>query len=138
MKKTSLILLLFTWTMEAAAQYKNIEDLKKELDKHPQEDSFRVNRLIQLSFSTALSFVEREKVAAEALGISQKINYRRGKVFALANLGYYRGRLGNRKKETRSSKCQAFAKETGDPELLGVVQLRLVWRSGHHWRKCSS
>ena len=29
MKKTSLILLLFTWTMQAAAQYKNLEQLKK-------------------------------------------------------------------------------------------------------------
>ena len=125
MKKTSLILLLFTWTMQAAAQYKNLEDLKKELDKHPQQDSFRVNRLNQLSFYTALSFAEREIVAAEALAISRKINYLRGEGIAMTNLGYYRFRLGNRKEgDSLLQNAKTFAKETGDPELMGVVHYR--------------
>ena len=89
MKKTLLILSLFSWFGTANAQEKTIQQLKRELSEHPQQDTFRVNRLLLLSLFSFQPLTERIKFTEEALSISQAINYLPGQGYALANMGVF-------------------------------------------------
>jgi signal transduction histidine kinase len=85
MRKLPMLLLLLTYSICLTAQEVTSDQLKKELDAHPQEDTFRVNRLIALSFSSNFSFVQRGEFAKEALIISRKIGYTHGEGVAFLN-----------------------------------------------------
>jgi len=89
MKKTLLILSLFSWFGTANAQEKTIQQLKRELSEHPQQDTFRVNRLLLLSLFSFQPLTERINFTEEALSISQAINYLPGQGYALANMGSF-------------------------------------------------
>ena len=128
MRKPLLVLLLLTYSMCSTAQEITIDQLKSQLEAHPQEDTFRVNRLIELSFSSDFSFLQREKLASEALTLSRKIGYPHGEGIALANVGYYKFRQGDKKAgDSLLRVAQAIANKMDDPELNGV----LLYRSGN-------
>ncbi|MEO7049063.1 MAG: ATP-binding protein [Ferruginibacter sp.] len=125
MKKTFLFLLLLTITILATAQTNETDKLKKELNNHTQQDTFRVNRLNALATNVYLNSEEREKFAREALAISDKINYEIGKGNALMLLGSVKNNEGNHD-ESKLFFLQAdsIAKATGDLEL----QANVLWR----------
>ncbi len=125
MKKISLLVLLFTCFVRANAQDVTVQKIKNELDQHPQEDTFHVNRLINLSFSLAYSMAERKQLSAEALRISRAIGYRRGEGIALTNYAYNLFRLGNKKEgDSLLREAESFALKSGNPELMGVAYYR--------------
>lgn len=86
MKKATLFLLLISLNTLTTAQTPIIEKLKKELKNHTKQDTIRVNRLNDLSGNQYLPKDEKRKFADEALAISKKINYKRGKGYALSIL----------------------------------------------------
>ncbi len=120
-------MLTFTAQISRPGQYCRTVK-KKELAAHPQEDSFRANRLVELSFSNVFSFAEREKIARDALiSLSHKLGYRRGEGVALVNVGYFKIRQGDQKAgDSIFQIARAFANKMGDPELTGV----LLYRAG--------
>ena len=70
MRKSLLALALLLWALQSTAQTeKTAEQLKKELDAHPQQDTFRVNRLYESFFVLDIPREERKNMAAEALAI---------------------------------------------------------------------
>ena len=79
MKKTFLFLSLITVTILAAAQSNDIVKLKKELNDHTQQDTFRVNRLNDLAINPSFKSGQREKfgvvitVSDNGNGIPQNI-----------------------------------------------------------------
>ena len=87
MRKAPLLLLILAWMIQATAQEKTVAQLKKELEEHPQQDARRVDKLIAVVFNVFTSIGERNKLSEEALSISQKINYKAGEAYALAQLG---------------------------------------------------
>ena len=125
MRKPLLVLLLLSYSMCSTAQEITIDQLKSQLEAHPQEDTFRVNRLIELSFSSDFSFLQREKLASEALTLSRKIGYPHGEGIALANVGYFTFRQGDKKAgDSLLRVAQAIANKMDDPELNGVLLYR--------------
>src|SRR6185369_8861238 len=96
MRKISFVLLFLLCIGRATGQYKTVAQLQKELENHPQQDIFRADKLIDLSFNVFFSYNERTRFGEEALSISQKINYTLGEAYALTSIGYYKsidGRL---------------------------------------------
>ncbi len=80
MKQSLLLLLLLSLLqLNAAAQINYTEKFRKELAAHPAQDTFRVNRLNELSLGIDLMPDERKKISTEALAISEKIGYETGK-----------------------------------------------------------
>ncbi|HEY2648839.1 MAG TPA: ATP-binding protein [Puia sp.] len=129
MRQPLLVLLLLTCSICSTAQEITSDQLKTELDAHPQEDTFRVNRLNELSFCADLDFSQREETAAKALALSRKIGYRHGEGIALVNMGYFKARLGDKKTgDSLLREAQEFAKKMDDPELDGVLLYRFGLR----------
>ena len=125
MRKPLLVLLLLTYSICSTAQEVTPDQLKSQLAAHPQEDTFRVNRLNELSYSTEFNVQQREKMAEEALFISRKLGYRHGENIALTNVGYYKVRQGDKKAgDSILQKAQASAKNLDDQELNGVLLYR--------------
>ena len=127
MRKLFSVLALLTAALVSTAQTeKTAEELKKELAAHPQQDTFRVNRLYECMFNRDFTFEEQNEMAAEGLAIARKTGYRLGEGFALVNQGFYQLKLGNIKKgDSILRYAESFAKKLGDPELIGYVILRV-------------
>ena len=122
MRKMLLLLLFSTFILRAIAQDKTVAELKKELDEHPQQDAFRVDRLIDLSFNSFFLSEERKKFLQEALAISQKINYPAGEAFALASIGYFKAIDGNVPEgDSLLNRAESLAQKINDPNLTGII-----------------
>lgn len=118
-------LVLLALTVRPSAQQYDFEKIKIELDAHPQQDTFRVNRLIKLSFNTDLGFIEREKLAEEALAISRKIDYRYGLGYTLPNVAYYKFRAGDKQQaDSLMREAEAFALKSNNKEFIGLFYYR--------------
>ena len=67
------------------AQIKKIDSLRAVIRKHPQADTFRVNRLIDLAFSESpdLLTAQRDSLATVALQLSRRLDYPFGQAAAL-------------------------------------------------------
>ena len=87
MKKILLFLSLITLAILTVAQSPEIERLKKELNNHKKQDTFRVNRLNDLATNTELSSSERLNFANEAMAISDNVKYQKGRGYAYMLLG---------------------------------------------------
>ncbi|MEO6868788.1 MAG: ATP-binding protein [Ginsengibacter sp.] len=111
----------------AKSQSNEIEKLKTQINSHPQQDTFRVNRLNDVGLIDDLPADEKQKVANEALLISSKINYSLGAGYALLNLGDANTQMG-KKQEADAFLMQAdsIVKKTGDQELAAYVLLRMA------------
>ena len=125
MKLPLLTLSLLAFTVHTIAQDDNFKQLRKEVETHLQQDTIRVNRLIDLSISPLLPFDERRKIAGEAFAISQKISYAAGQGYALATIGFYETLRGKIKEgESLMQQADSIARATGDSALFGIVYLR--------------
>ena len=76
MKRHLLIIFLLFISLAALAQGLSTDELRSQLKQHPQQDTFRVNRLIELGrvAGSVLSIEKQDKVAYEAVYVSKKIN----------------------------------------------------------------
>src|SRR5688572_8809762 len=123
--KQSFIFLLLAVSTTTTAQDKNVLQLEKELAKHPEQDTFRVNRLIEYALYIYLPVSERQKKTEEALSISRKINYPLGEGYALADMAIYEINKGKVKEcDSLLRRADSIANKLGDPGLIGYVSFR--------------
>jgi len=118
MRRILLSFTLITYFITAYAQQREIRQLEQQIASHPQQDTFRVNRLNKLGQIPSISNGKVDTVATEALGIAQKLNYDIGKGFALVNKGL--ALLGTGKRELVPpilQQVKLMADRTGDQEL---------------------
>lgn len=118
-------LLLFTASLVQAQSFQ-IDRLRKQIQEHPQQDTFRVNRLNEISNTNPrLSTEEIEKFAAEALPLARKLNYTRGEGYALLVSARAANIIGNKElAATLLQQADSIAKQTGDQTLQWWVLMR--------------
>ena len=125
-RKMTLLLLVLTCIRQATAQYKTVPQLMKELEDHPQQDGFRVDKLIDLSSNLFFLWGQRRKFMEEALSISQKINYSTGEASALAAIAYYRAIDGKvQEADSLLKRAESLVQKSGDPDLTGILFYRI-------------
>jgi len=119
MKKSLPLLLLLALSLQTTAQDPAGEILKQELSAHPQQDTFRVNRL------NAMAFYSRDdSYYKEALTISRKIGYATGEAYALVQLGFSKSRQGNRAEgDSMFHRADSIARKNDNLDLLATVQV---------------
>jgi signal transduction histidine kinase len=121
----TFLFLLCSIAFSATAQINYTEKFKKELAAHPAEDTFRVNRLNEMSLGTDLSRAERKKISTEALAISEKIGYKMGKAMALSNLGMLQQQQGNTAQGVKMmNEAEAISDKMDDPGLKVFILSR--------------
>jgi signal transduction histidine kinase len=121
----AFLLLLCTIALSTTAQINYTEKFKKELAAHPAEDTFRVNRLNDLTLGFDLSRGESKKVSTEALAIAGKIGYEMGKAMALSNLGMLQQQQGNVEQGVKMmNEAEAISDKIGDPGLKAFILSR--------------
>lgn len=108
------------------AQSFEIERLRKQIKEHPQQDTFRVNRLTEIcNLTPFLAVEEMEKYATEALTLARKLNYEKGIGYALsvnARVASLKGNKDEFKKLLQQT--DSIAKQIGDQPLQFWVLLR--------------
>jgi len=125
MRKLFLLLSFLTVTLLATAQNSQIDKLKKKLDSHKQQDTIRVNLLIELAYELRPQPNERKKYAAEALAISQKIKYVNGQGFTFSLLADAAFSMKNESEsKVMFHLADSIAKLTGSPELKADILYR--------------
>ncbi|OIN59337.1 ATP-binding protein [Arsenicibacter rosenii] len=87
MKKAVLFCLFAGLSHIVSAQQATIDSLRRVLRSHPQADTFRVNRLNDLTNIWGLPFSQYDSLAAEALTLSRKLGYTEGQAKALFTRG---------------------------------------------------
>ncbi len=125
MKQNLVLLLLFILHLQTTAQINYSQKFKKELAAHPAEDTFRVNRLNELSLGYDLSRDESKKISTEALAIAVKIGYEMGKARALSNLAMLQQLQGNAAQGVKMmNEADAISDKIGDPKLKAFILSR--------------
>ena len=128
MRVTFLLPVFFFLSLLSNGQNPDIDKLRKEINQHPQQDSYRVNRLNKIAEigNNILPDDERMKLVDEALQISRSIKYSVGEGFALLNLAITgRNRYTKEERDSLILQADSIAKKSGDKELEGYVLLRL-------------
>ncbi len=99
MKKIQIILsiLIFTSIFTGLnAQKAKLDSLINLLDRHPQKDTIRVNRLNDIAYSLRRNDKEKGlSLAEEALELADKLNFKKGKANCLKNFGSIYKRQSN-------------------------------------------
>jgi len=89
-KVTIVTLLLILNVVNLQGQTPVIEQLRSELNLHPQEDTFRINRLNKLGFQLRNKKPkEAQALFSDALVLSRKLKYELGEANALLSLSFY-------------------------------------------------
>ncbi|MVM40938.1 hypothetical protein GO730_29985 [Spirosoma sp. HMF3257] len=83
-----ILICLLIWLPIGAtlAQTQKIDSLRTVLRKHPQIDTFRVNRLNELNLELQSSESLTDSLANQVLAIARRLNYPEGQASALLNL----------------------------------------------------
>jgi tetratricopeptide (TPR) repeat protein len=102
--------------------------LQQQILQHPQQDTFRANRLNDLSVRTSMSFDGRDSAASEALAISKKLDYSKGILNALRNLSTIKSAQGEIK-EAMSLLRQAY--NIAEKEKDKVTQVIILQDIGY-------
>ncbi len=119
--KIKVLLAAAVMLVASAAKSQNIEieNLKTQISRHPEQDTFRVNRLNQVGLNDDLPANEKEKAANEALLISRKIKYTLGAGYALLNLGDANTQMGKKQQADAFLKqADSIAKKRATRSLL--------------------
>ena len=128
MGKTLLMLAFVMACCFSHAQSYEIERLRKQIDEHPQQDTFRVNRLNEICNTfPPVATSQMEKFANEALLISRKLKYTRGEGYALIAKARATYLPGNKQGGAALlDQADSIAKKIGDPVLQLWVLIRLA------------
>jgi signal transduction histidine kinase/tetratricopeptide (TPR) repeat protein len=108
-------------------QNQDIEKLKNELNGHPKQDAYRVDRLNKIAeiSNNILPDDERAKLIDEALLISRNIKYPTGEGFALLNLAVGRNKYAREERDKFILQADSIAKKISDKKLEGYALLRI-------------
>ncbi|MBS1575936.1 MAG: tetratricopeptide repeat protein, partial [Bacteroidetes bacterium] len=128
MKEILSLLTFWSIIISSQAQSYEIDRLRKEIEKHPQQDTFRVNRLNEIINTTreTLSTDEIAKLSKEALEISRNLHYTIGIGYAL--VGMARGLSFVGRNDTAlilSLQADSIAKKTNETGLQTWALCRL-------------
>lgn len=128
-KRVSFCVALVLISGELYSQSSEIENLKKVLKNHPQQDTFRINRLNELSETyTYADPKEIDKVSAEALALSQKLGYAVGEATALIGRSRVALYSGDRTQAIKIlTHVDSLATKMNDPLLRFRVILRFAF-----------
>ena len=140
MRKIILITSLFLFAIIAInAQDKETEQLRAALQTHPQEDTFRVNRLNDLGNAAATNkAAEVEKLANEAMSLSKKINYPVGEAYATLNLARVKNLSGDRPGAfALLLQADSIAQQSGNLDVRVSTLLRLSFGTPQNSNKQS-
>lgn len=130
MKKAFLFAFLVSVVSITIAQIPELDQLRKKLNYHPQEDTFRVNRLNEISRYIAIEKEEKEKFINEAYRISQKIRYPKGEGFALINSGILSSDNGDKTKASGFfHKADSIGKKISDFRLQASALYRIAFHT---------
>jgi tetratricopeptide (TPR) repeat protein len=122
MKKYLLAVSLLLTLLTCLAQSNEDKKLFEQLKQHPQQDTFRVNRLNDLAAITSLSPGKADSLANEALLISQKIGYVYGEANSLINkANFFIGKGDKQKAFDFLQKAGTIAKKINDNKILVKV-----------------
>lgn len=103
------------------SQERQIRQLEQQIANHPQQDTFRVNRLNALAQISSVPPKKQDSLSTEAIAISQKIGYPTGEGFGLISKGLAAFVLGKRDQmPVTLSQARVIAERTGDQELLAL------------------
>ncbi|HWD89776.1 MAG TPA: ATP-binding protein [Mucilaginibacter sp.] len=89
MKKIVLYLIISAFAGQAFAQQSNLtEAIERQLKEHPQQDTFRVNRIVELLRLTTVSTGRMDSLGHETLSISKRADYEGGEVEGMRMIAY--------------------------------------------------
>jgi len=121
MRRIFLSFVLITCIITAYGQQHQIRQLEQQIANHPQQDTFKVNRLNKLALIVSVSAGKRDTLSTEAIVISRKIGYTTGEGFGLINKGMAASALGSRAQIPGLLKqVRAIIEKNGDQELLSM------------------
>jgi signal transduction histidine kinase len=126
MKRNLLICFLLIISANVLGQATSTEELRDQLRHHPQQDTFRVNRLIALGkvAGSALSIEKQDEIAYEAVYISKKFHYLKGEGYGLVNLADVKSQKGEQQRaDSLLQEAGIIARKIPDQELLVNVLL---------------
>jgi two-component system NtrC family sensor kinase len=126
MKKVFLSSVFLIITAYVFGQAPSADELRAQLKEHPQQDTFRVNRLIALGrvSGSVLSIEKQGQVAYEAVADAKKLNYLTGEGNALVNLAAVKSQKGEQAAgDSILKQAGILAAKTKDQELLVRVLL---------------
>lgn len=105
------------------------QQLEEILQDHPQEDTFRINKLNEIGLLGNDS-KDNEKHAREALSLSRKLNYAVGQGFALSNIAYTLSNEGKRQESAGLLReADSIADATGNKRLKANVLVRMGYNN---------
>jgi signal transduction histidine kinase len=126
MQRVFLLFFFLIMTFFSQAQSFEIERHQKLIQDHPQQDSFRVNRLNEIcNLAPSISIEQMEKYAAEALVLARRLKYSKGEGYALlvnARAATIKGDIEASAKMYQQT--DSLAKLIGDQILQWWVMLR--------------
>jgi len=126
MKKLLLLILVLLPFVKVSAQSIKLEmdQLRQQIKNHPEADTFKVNRIIDLARKSNISESEFDSLSVEALNISQKIQY----PYGLGSAKLMRALIAYRKGDSTQAaalvnQANEITIKTGDQKLLMYVLL---------------
>ena len=96
MKRLLLLFILVTAAVVVEAQTTITEQLLQKVNEHPQGDTIRVNRIIDMLRWLSLPYSQQQQFSEEALSISKNLGYAKGAGYSLSYLGYIEFIFGNK------------------------------------------
>lgn len=119
MKKAFTVLLFVSSTvLQGMSQDVLVRRIRQQIDRHPQIDTFRVNRLNQLA-ALDVTASEKDSLSQQALRISRTLNYQVGEGFALINQASAAGFSGDKSTQLRYlQQALSIAEKMQDKHLL--------------------
>lgn len=101
----------------------SFEELAAKLEKHPDETTERVDILVEMSWRNWFgNFELTEKYSKEALRISEKLNYEKGKIYSLRNIaGIHFYKAENEEAIKRFEEVLDWCEKNDDKYLAATV-----------------
>jgi two-component system, sensor histidine kinase and response regulator len=119
-----LLLFFFLTHLPLLAQKRTVDELLPQL-AHSKEDTNKINLLNKLSIEFAFVNTDSGKYfATQAINLSEKLNYPKGKAEAWLNLGFIEGKSDPKK-----------AMEYSEQALALATQIKDDWITAHAYRQ---
>jgi pentatricopeptide repeat protein len=127
MKRVVFSICLVISSLAAQAQGKELDSLKTELQKHPQEDTLRAKIIRYIFFyERAINLESAKNYAEQALHISEKINDLKGLSYSYGNLAYCYMKQGDFEKAIEYAHLMEKCSEKANFNRTKIQSLQLL------------